>query len=176
MIKIYRDHDKPPNPVEDIELVLRVMRQIRREYQVDAMLTLPSYNGFLMHTFQDFEQTERCFEKRDTLKPNIMEKKDIIIKNISNDVGCKDEKLHLTVPRWNIDYEKRLFENYLTPFIKAVCNVEEKDLFEWIQNSGDFFKGYNINARKMINRAREKYVKKIESTLKNSGGKLDLYD
>ena len=106
------------------------------------------YNAWLMHAFVQFDQTEKCFEKHEDVVINKTDSFDLILHKFSPDAGCKEERLMLTVPKWNLDLEKRYRSHYFEPFVKALRNIDEKDLYEWIQNSFDWTKGNQIISRK----------------------------
>lgn len=86
------------------------------------------------------------------------------------------ENIILIVPKWNIELEKRNRELYFYPFIRALCNIDEKELFDWISKSFDFFTGRNITSKHMVNKMKIDFIKDCDKTLRKTGGKINFRD
>lgn len=55
MIKIYRDFDMEPNPIDDMELILQILKELRKDLAGSRFNSKKIYNATIMHTFTDAE-------------------------------------------------------------------------------------------------------------------------
>lgn len=95
---------------------------------------------------------------------------------ISKDLGLPNDEIILKIPKWNLDLEARLRDKYFVPFTDIITKIDEQLLFDWILPSFDFQKCKHITSRRLINKARDKYIESLQAKLKMKGGKITSAD
>ena len=101
---------------------------------------------------------------------------DLHLFNISKDAGCDKDEIIVRIPKWNLELEERLRDKYFIPFLTAISTIENKDFFDWISSSFDFYKGKNIVSRRMVNKARVSFIESLADHLAKTGGKITPED
>ena len=66
---------------------------------------MESYNAHVMHAYVQFDQTEANFEPHKEVEMKKTEAFDCILHNFSPDLGCQEDRIHISVPAWNFDLE-----------------------------------------------------------------------
>jgi hypothetical protein len=67
-----------------------------------------TYNAYINRCLVRFDQSEKLFEKDEEVVMKKTEEFQLVLENISPDLGCKDEKIILDVPMWNLEWEERI--------------------------------------------------------------------